>query len=385
MGRRTAWALLLAETILITGLTSLARPAISYAAIGLGANELWIGIVGASYALAPVLVVIQLGRLTDRTGPGVPNSVGCVVVLLASVGLQFWSGDVVLLVVWSAMLGLGQITVILAIQTAVAEMWDDRDRDAAYGWFAFCASLGQLLGPLGLAALPQDGARPLLAPLFLAITLGSGAMTGLAVALIWGVRRPTSGNLRRRPGSFAEAVKVPGLIPAIVTSMTVLATVDLISVFLPSIAVSHGLSPAAVGLLLAARAAASMASRAFMGTLVNRVGRRTLLVVSLAMASVTVGLIAIPMPFPLLIAIMVLAGIGLGYGQPLTLAWLASAASPDTRSTALGVRMLGNRLSQVIIPAAGGVLAAAIGVGAVFWVMAAALAGVAVSSGRSRM
>jgi hypothetical protein len=65
------------------------------------------------------------------------------------------------------------------------------------------------------------------------------------------------------------------------------------------------------------------------------------------------------------VLVMVAIGAGLGIGQPMTMAWVASLAEPGARATAMSVRMIGNRLGQVALPAAAGGMAAVAGVGGV--------------------
>ena len=124
-------------------------------------------------------------------------------------------------------------------------------------------------------------------------------------------------------------------------------------------------APAFVGALLSVRAGASMASRVFLGGWADRFGRRTLLVSSMA---VSAGSLVV-MPFITLeaavVAIMVLAGFALGIGQPITMSWVAALARPETRATALSVRLMGNRVGQMGVPVLAGLIAGASGAGAV--------------------
>lgn len=80
---------------------------------------------------------------------------------------------------------------------------------------------------------------------------------------------------------------------------------------------------------------------------------------------------------------MVVAGLGLGLGQPLSLAWVAANAPRELRGTALGVRLSGNRLGQIVVPAVVGALAGVTGLAAVFWSLTAMLASSAVLNARA--
>ena len=62
------------------------------------------------------------------------------------------------------------------------------------------------------------------------------------------------------------------------------------------------------------------------------------------------------------------------------MSWLADSTPPGLRGRAMSLRLTGNRLGQVVVPTAAGVLAAGAGVAGVLWITAAAL-----GSGRKRL
>ena len=93
------------------------------------------------------------------------------------------------------------------------------------------------------------------------------------------------------------------------------------------------------------------------------------------MPAVVLAPLAILHAEPVLYTLMVLAGFGLGLGQPLSLIWIAETAPDDMRGTAAGVRLTGNRLGQVAIPALVGGVVGSAGLGAVFVAMSLLLAG----------
>jgi hypothetical protein len=64
-------------------------------------------------------------------------------------------------------------------------------------------------------------------------------------------------------------------------------------------------------------------------------------------------------------AIMAAVRFGLGMGQPLSLIWIAEAAPTNMRGAAVGVRLTGNRLGQVAIPAIVGGVVGSTRIGAV--------------------
>ena len=67
------------------------------------------------------------------------------------------------------------------------------------------------------------------------------------------------------------------------------------------------------------------------------------------------------LPLPAMFGAMVVAGWTLGVCQPMTMSWVAARATAGSRGTAMSLRLLGNRVGQVAIPLAAGVVAAVTG------------------------
>ena len=132
--------------------------------------------------------------------------------------------------------------------------------------------------------------------------------------------------------------------------------------------------PPSSGLLLALRAAVSVASRVGLTRLIGRFGRKAMLIVSIGAA--VLSLAALPLVGPYgAIAVMIGLGLGLGIPQPLTMAWVVSLTASSSHGAVLGLRMTVNRLAQITLPIAVGSFAAPLGVLGIFWANAALLLG----------
>ena len=66
-----------------------------------------------------------------------------------------------------------------------------------------------------------------------------------------------------------------------------LSAVDITLVYLPALGADRGLAAGFVGVLLTLRAVASMSSRLFLGRLVDWIGRRRLMIVSVTLSAVS--------------------------------------------------------------------------------------------------
>jgi MFS family permease len=295
------------------------------------------------------------------------------------------------LFVTQAVLGLGQVLTTLGVQALIANS-QAVHRDSRFGTFTVIVSLGQFAGPAASGFVSQhvpmpaalswgDGANLVGSSVFLA----SGCVGLLGFFIGLSARNADSTPRGSRPASPApqasmlrsvvRVLRRPNAPHAMFASIAVLTTTDLLVAYLPAYGEATGLSATAVGLLLSVRAAASVVSRLFIGPLTRRVGRGRLLTLSTA----TPALVLAPLPLldapPLLVVSMAVAGLGLGLGQPLSLVWIAQTAPEHMRGTAVGVRLSGNRLGQVAIPAVVGGIVGAAGLGAVFVSLAMMLVG----------
>lgn len=146
-------------------------------------------------------------------------------------------------------------------------------------------------------------------------------------------------------------------------------------VYLPALGTDRGLTAATVGAMLTVRAVFSMVSRLLLGRVSRRIGRMRLLVASLGLSTAALAAAAVPMPAWLLFVVMAVLGLGLGIGQPLTMSWLSAQAPAGQRGRALALRLAGNRVGQVVLPGALGVVAAGLGAAGVFLASAVVVGG----------
>lgn len=375
LGRRSATALLL-HSALIQAVTFLVRPAATYRALELDVPGFALGLLAASYAVFPLLLAVPTGGLVDRLGERRLMAFGSAVVLACSAFLLLWGSSIVALVIGTALLGAGQLACVVGQQAVVANNAASTRMDSAFGYLTFAASLGQALGPLAISLVGGATIHPDTQAIFLLSVCMSLVLfldTFLIAAKVSAGRRAT--GQAGSAGSALSLLKTPGVARALATSATVLAVVDLTMVYLPALGTDRGLTAATVGAMLTVRALFSMISRLLLGQVARRIGRLRLLVLSLALSTVALAVAAIPMPAWLLFVVMALLGLGLGIGQPLTMSWLSSQAPAGQRGRALALRLAGNRVGQVVLPSAIGVVAAGLGAAGVFLASAAVVGG----------
>jgi len=176
---------------------------------------------------------------------------------------------------------------------------------------------------------------------------------------------------------LSQVIKIlrrPGMVAAMFVSVVVLSAIDLMVAYLPVLGETKGLSVALVGLLLSVREGTTMVSRLFMTQLLNRFGWVPVLSGSLAIAAVSVVFRTLTTAPVALVVLIGITGLGIGFGQPMAVTFVASRATKEDRATTMGVRLTGNRVSLLFVPAVMGAVAGSAGVDIVFWILAAILA-----------
>ncbi|MFE6772077.1 MFS transporter [Streptomyces griseus] len=360
------------------GAVSMARPAVSYRALALGADEAAVGVIAGVYALLPLFVAVPLGRRTDhgRCAPLLPLGV-----LLISGGCAL-SGIVSSLpamAAWSGVMGLGHLCFVIGAQSIVARQSAPDEQDRNFGHFTIGASLGQLIGPIAAGALISADSGALGRTSALALLVSAG-VCAVALTSLWRIEHRRSTGSGTAPGHKVPVRAILGArgVPAgIFISMAVLSATDILTAYLPVVGEHRSIAPATVGLLLSLRAAATIACRLVMTPLLRLLGRRALLTTSCLLAGLLCAGVALPVSVPVLAVMLAVLGFCLGVGQPLSMTTVVRAAPAQARSTALALRLTGNRLGQVAAPAAAGLIAGAVGVAAPFALLGVLLLGAA--------
>ncbi|MCX5047063.1 MULTISPECIES: MFS transporter [unclassified Streptomyces] len=354
------------------GAVSMARPAVSYRALALGADERAVGVIAGVYALLPLFAAVPLGRRTDhgRCAPLLPVGV---VLIAGGCALSGMAGSLWTMAVWSGVMGLGHLCFVIGSQSLVARQSAPHEQDRNFGHFTIGASLGQLVGPIAAGTL--IGGPDMAGTSALALVV-AGAGAAVAFTSLWRIEDRTAVEFRTR-----EAVRVPvggilrarGVPAGMLVSLSVLSATDILTAYLPVVGEHRGIAPSVIGVLLSVRAGATIACRLVLTPLLRLLGRPALLTVTCLLAALLCAGIALPMPVWALGALLAALGFCLGVGQPLSMTTVVQAAPDGARSTALALRLTGNRLGQVAAPAAAGLVAGVAGVAAPFVMLGALL------------
>lgn len=388
--------LMVAAGVLTQTTANLVRPVTSYKLILLGWGETEIGIATAAYALLPLFLALPFGRLQSRLkSPRNFVALGIVILALGAAYLAL-TGNVIDLMVASAVLGVGHLMFTIGGQSMVARRSRATHMDANFGWFTASFSVGQMLGPLlsgvilGNMSLAeaQTGGADLTSSINLALWIG--AITSIiAVPILYTLRtvhqRPAATQTQELvvvdPGTKPSArniLKMPGIASHMLAALALLAILDILVAFMPLVGEAMGVSPLVIGTLLAVRGATSVVSRVFIQPLSARYSRNNLVLVSLLVSAAAIAVVPAVLGLGkagvvVAFIFMSLGGFTLGVGQPMTMTLISQGVPRSWRGPALALRLMGNRLGQVLLPLSASLVAGPVGPAGGVWFACAIL------------
>jgi MFS family permease len=361
--------LVLLNSLLIQAGIYVVRPIITYKSVELGADAALVGLIGATFALAPLFFAIQIGRFVDRGRAGLALLFGSIILVVTTVALLFIN-SIALLMLAMPSLGMGHLLVMVGGQTLIANRSNSKEYEKNFGLLTFYASAGHAIGPFVGGYLADSGevnvnanAAFLFAlALFVAAVIGTIALS---------TRKENPKNVKPlEKARVTQVLAIPTFKSAIFVASATTAVVDVVLIFLPLYGREIGLSVTDIGILLAIRAIFSLAVRLVLGQISNRLGLRRIVTWGSLVTLVSMVALGLTSNFWWIALIMAVSGFAMGIGQPATMAWVSRISSPESRGLAISIRLGANRFGQVAMPAIAGVVAGASTAG-VFYMLAA--------------
>jgi len=362
--------------VFVIGLTVLShigfvgsRITASLAAINQGASPLAIGALMALYAVIPMLVAVQAGRLVDRVGAFWPIAIAGGFVA-AGILLPFVSHQMPVLFVAAAVVGTAFMMQHIALNHVIGTTGQPSERAVNFSWFALGYSVSGFIGPL-LAGFAIDLAGHRAA--FLMLALPPAAGTAL---LLWRrsalprAQEPKADAAQHR---VADLLRNPRLLPVFLFSGLLATGWDLYTFAIPIYGTRIGLAPSTIGIVMSSFALATFAVRLAMPSVARRLSEWTVVCAALLIAGTAYSLFPLVTRVPFLIALSFLLGLGLGCAQPMIMAALYAASPPGRQGEVVGMRTTMINASQTFMPLLFGAVGAALGIGTVFWAMSGLL------------
>lgn len=372
MTLQTIWfPLVLVHAFLVQALTILLRVGAVYQAVAIDVGALWIGVIGGAFGILPSVFGLHLGRYIDRHGERTSMLWGSVAMLGSALCLAFFPPSLETLLLGSVIMGAGQFLGVASQQSASARVGGP-SRARSIGQLTLAIALAQAAGPLGVSAFSGDG----LLPDTNAIFQTSCVMCAICVMCTFAMRLPhhePSVNTQSILQIGRTLLRTSGYQMVTYASLVIFSAMDILVIYLPLYGAEHGIGSGTIGVLLAVRAAASIISRFYFGTLLETVGRNRLLLFSLVGSGISIALLAATTQPIVMGIVLFFAGLGLGLGAPLTLAWLADIVPADMRGSAFSLRLALNRAGQTAIPIVAGFIVGPLGLAGVLLAVSSSL------------
>jgi MFS family permease len=339
------------------------RVLISLSAIDLGASPFTIGLLVSMYAVFPLLLAVQAGRITDRIGvrwPMVLGSCGMTLGLL----MPAMSASTVALFFSAALLGFANIFFHVSCHNLIGSLGSPQDRTSNFGIFSLGAAIAGMLGPVA-AGFSVDHAG------YSVAFLGLAAIVVLPAFVLFSYKRLIPAVVKvkheQQAGKLKELLGTGSMRSTLITSGLIITGIDLFNFYMPIYGRSIGLQASMIGVIIGMQAAAAFVVRLWMPWLARRFSEERVLAGSLLMAGATYFLFPFFQNPVILAAISFLLGLGLGCGQPLSIVLTYNHSPPGRSGEALGLRLMVNKFTQLGVPLAFGSLGAAFGIYPIFW------------------
>jgi MFS family permease len=337
----------------------------------MGAGPSAIGFLVGSFSLMAVFLSVPLGGLADRFGVkrllvfGVICNIGNAVVLLSA-------GDLAALIIAQLLGGLAFQLHVIASQAYISRLREPSKRARLFGYISFFAGVGQTAGPaLGGFLAARFGYHTAFL-VVLALSIGGLAILGLREIRSTGPMEPSYsllGDLRQAATLTSDA----RLLMMLSFTFSIIFAASLRSSFLPVHLRDRGFSEAYVGLLLSLFAGTATIVRIFFGRIIDALGKRTNILVSVIAVAIGVGLIPAMPSIAGLGLVLIIFGLGFGISQPLSMVLIADLTDPKRSGLAMGLRFTSIMLAELLGPIVLGFVVAGFGMGAAFFVAAAAV------------
>lgn len=338
-----------------------------------GGNYNSVGIIMTLASLAPLIAAIPAGFAIKKWGLRLPLFVASIV----SAGfcfLLFLFPTIVQLLAMLSVMKIAEIFFAVGLQTHIANLSSNlnNEMDKNYSWFMVYASVGSLIGPI-LGGYVADHASYSLVWIILAVTL-----TGLSFFSFYlsdtTIAQKTNSN--KNKSNFRELQKVINWKIAIgmLVGGGVLFAHGARFLFLPIYLENIGYTLTSIGLIMASRSLAAIASRSLLEAVIKIAkGRTGALVLCSIILAISIGIIPLCTSFVLQLINSIVIGFAMGLAIPLSNTVVADSADPEERSITIGVSQTVNRVGQLFSPIIFGIFSQNLGVNSSFYLGGAVL------------
>ncbi len=344
-------------------------------ALEIGASATEVGILGGLLFLFPLLLSWPVGALADRKGAR-GMLLFAAVCATVSLLLPFFLRDLRVFYAAAALNGLALAFFHVTLQNLVGNLSKPENRARNFANFSLAGAMTSFFGPL-LAGYSIDAVGHAWACLVTAAV----SVVVIVLLLAWGGHLPKASLKPRQAEGSPRALIDANVVRMLITSGFIQLGYDMFQFLVPLYGHDIGLSASAIGAVLATLAVAAFIVRLFLARLIERYTGEKLLVGVFWLGAAGFALAPFAADGLALGVVAFLFGLGMGIGIPLTVILTYASSAQGRSGQTLGIRLTANNFVRMGGPMAFGAIGAALGLSAVFWIVAAILVGGGVLAG----
>jgi MFS family permease len=343
---------------------SLTRPIVALYAQSLGVSEVEIGIIIGVYAVLPFLFAIPSGGIADSIGRVKVLQIGAIFMLLSGIFYMI-ATNIYLLIIGQIFAGLGQMVVWLVIQVLITAEKDNQSERIAS--FSVYNTIGQLLGPLIGGFLSEKYNMTFTFAVYTILSF-------LLILFTFQIKEQANILINNLPikkmyKKSLDLLKNRGIVATLLCTFIVLFIIDVRITFLPIYLQEIGMSPFKIGILISLGAWSALLIKPIYPVLIRILGYKFLLVVTFIFSLNLLFLSPLLSNFFSYAVLFLFSGLALGINQPLSLSMISDQTTINDRGIAIGLRLMANRLSQLIDPLLFGIIAVIAGFKIAFFII----------------
>jgi MFS family permease len=338
-------------------------PAFPVYAESLGASLTVVGLIIAAYGLVQFVLRIPIGYLSDRYGIRLPfMTLGLIAIAIGSIGMGLFP-DPVLLIIWRGFHGVGATSFVISAVYFAGFFRPDQAANAT-GQLLFMSAVFIVIASMVGGVLAENLGVP-----FTFWASAVIALVGTAAILLVG-ERPVGTHQRMSIRRFTHVLSIRTLLVA--SGIAALAQFVMWSLnigFVPIFAHSLGASKADLGTLTTITFLSYGISSLIAPRLSNRFGTLNTIVAGSLFTTITIVILPSVATVPALIALQAVNGVARGTVFPLLMGISIQNVSEHERASAMGIFQSIYALGMFAGPATAGLIADAIGLAGLFFVI----------------
>lgn len=328
-----------------------------------------VGVLMALFAAGPIAFALQAGRLADRHGYHRPLRLAvalCVAGALAATVSQRYPA----LCLAAVLTGTGANVGMITIQRSAGRLASNAtERIRVFSWLGLAPALANVVGSISAGLLiDHAGYRAAFAVLML---MPLAALAWSRFVATEAARAPQAAPRPRR--AAWGLLHSPQLRRLLLVNWLLSASWDLHGFVLPVLGHERGMSASAIGTILGMFAFAVAAVRLLVPLLAHRLRESEVLVGAMLCTAAVLGVYPLVHAAWLMAVCAVLLGLALGSVQPMIMSTLHQITPHERHGEAIALRSMAINCASTVMPLLFGIGGAALGAGALFWVMGAAV------------